>query len=132
MGGRYSRTREHEHLHATLAFLDIPMQKWKDMIEDSVLALVRALTFMHTIRYAGAGRRAAMAIGDLPEVGTTNGGKRRRRATESMEETRRRWDNLAESIRRRSRGGTGSCSTPSISPHLKNKKARDSESKGEG
>ena len=119
-----------KHLHAALAFLDIPRQKWKDKIEDSVLASVRALAYMHKIRYAGAGRRPAMAIGDLPEVGTTNCGKRRRPATESMEETRRRWDNLADNIRRRSRGGTGSCSTPSIPPHLKKKKAR--ESKGEG
>ena len=64
-----------KHLHAALAFLDIPRQKWKDVIEDSVLASVRALAYMHTIRYAGAGRRAAMAICDLPAVGTTNCGK---------------------------------------------------------
>ena len=50
-----------KHLHAALAFLDIPRQKWKDVIdsEDSVLASVRALAYMHTIRNAGAGRRAA-------------------------------------------------------------------------
>ena len=74
-----------KHLHAAVAFLDIPRQKWKDMIEDYVLASVRALAYMHKIRYAGAGpgRLAAMAIGDLPEVGTTNCGKLRRRATES-------------------------------------------------
>ena len=119
-----------KHLHAALAFLDIPRQKWKDVIEDSVLASVRALAYMHTIRYTGAGRRAAMATDDLSAVGITNCGKRRRCATESMEETRKRWDNLADSIRRRSRGGTWSCSTPSIPPHLKKKKAR--ESKGEG
>ena len=51
-----------KHLPAALAFLDIPRQKWKDMIEDSVLASVRALAYMHTIRYAGAGRRAAMLL----------------------------------------------------------------------
>ena len=118
-------------VHAALAFLDIPRQKWKDVIEDSVLASFRALAYMHMIRYTGAGRRAAMATDDLPAVGITNCGKRRRCATESMEETRKRWDNLADSIRRRSRGGAGSGSTPSILLlHLKNKKAR--ESKGEG
>ncbi len=52
------------------------------------------------------------------------------RPSESMEETQRRWDNLADSIRLRSRGGTGSCLTPSIPSHIKKKKAR--ESKGEG
>ena len=60
-----------KHLHAALAFQDIPRQKWKDMIADFVLASARALVYMHKIRYAGAGRRAATAIGDLPEVGTT-------------------------------------------------------------
>ena len=86
--------------------------------------------YMHNIRYSGAGRRSAMDIGDLPEESAKNCGKRRRPTTENMEETRQRWDNLADSIRRRPRGGTGSCSTPSIPSHLKNKKAR--EGKGEG
>ena len=58
-----------KHLHAALAFLDIPGQNWKDVIEDSVLASVRALAYMHTIRYTGNGRRAAMATDDLPAVG---------------------------------------------------------------
>ena len=75
-----------KHLHAALSFLDIPRQKWKDMIEDSVLASVRALAYIHTIRYAGAGRRASMAIGDLLAVGITNCGKRRRPATERRED----------------------------------------------
>ena len=34
---------------------------------------VRALAYRYKIRYACAGRRAAMAIGDLQEVGTTVG-----------------------------------------------------------
>ena len=76
-----------KHLNAAVAFLDIPRQKWKDMIENSVLPSVRALAYMHTIRYTGAGRRAAMATDDLPAVGITNRGKRRRPATESMKET---------------------------------------------
>ena len=103
-----------EHLHAALEYLAIPRSKWKVRIEDSVLASVRAIAYMHRIRYSGAGHRSAMNIGDLPAVCTKTCGKRRRSTLESMEETRRRWDNLADSIRRRSRGGTGSGSTPSI------------------
>jgi hypothetical protein len=120
-----------KHLQAAFAFLDIPKPKWKDMIEASVLASVRALAYMHKIRYSGANRRSAIDRGDLPVVHAKNCGKRRRPTTESMAETRRRWDNLADSIRRRSSGRAGSCSTPSILlSQLKNKKAR--ESKGEG
>jgi hypothetical protein len=37
------------HLQTALSFLDIPEQKWKAIIEDSVLASVRALAYMHTI-----------------------------------------------------------------------------------
>ncbi len=88
---------------------------------------------MHTIRYSGANRRSAIDRGDLPVVHAKECGnlKRRRPTTESMEESRQRWDNLADSIRRRSSGRAGSCSTPSIFlSQLKNKKAR--ESKGEG
>ncbi len=32
-------------LRMALTFLDIPKQKWKDIIEDSVLASVRALAY---------------------------------------------------------------------------------------
>ena len=90
------------------------------MIEDSVLASVRALAYMHKIRYPGAKRQSAMDTGDLP---AKKCGKRWRPTMETMEETRRRWDNLADSIRRRSIGGAGSGSTPSIPlSHLKHKK----------
>ncbi len=119
-----------KHLYAAFEYLAIPESQWKIMIENSVLASVRALAYMHKIRNSGAGRKSTMDIGDLPAACAKNCGKRRRTTTGSMEETRRRWDNLADSIRRRSRGGTGSCSTPSIPSHLKKKKAR--ERKGEG
>jgi len=118
------------HLYAALEYLAIPESQWKIMIENSVLASVRALAYMHKIRYSGAGRKSTMDIGDLPAACAKNCGKRRRPTTGSMEETRRRWDNLADSIRRRSRGGTGSCSTPPIPSHIKKKKVR--ERKGEG
>ena len=39
---------------------------------------------MHRIQFSGAGYRSAMAIGDLPEVCTTNCGKRRRPASLRM------------------------------------------------
>ncbi len=39
-----------KHLHAALEYLAIPKSHWKVMIEDSVLALVRALVYMHKIR----------------------------------------------------------------------------------
>ena len=64
-----------KHLHTALTFLDIPRQKWKDVIEDSVLASVRALAYMHKIRYSGAGRWSAMDIDDLLEVRAKNCGK---------------------------------------------------------
>ncbi len=37
---------------ASLSYLDISQQKWRDIIEDSVLASVRALTYMHKVRYS--------------------------------------------------------------------------------
>ncbi len=39
------------------------------MIEDSVLASVRALEYMHMIQYSDADRRSTMDIGDLPAAG---------------------------------------------------------------
>jgi hypothetical protein len=95
-----------KHLHAALEYLAIPESQWKVMIEDSVLVSVRALAYMHKIRYSGADRWSTMDIGDVPAACTKNIGKRRRPTTKSMDETRRRWDNLADSIRRRSRGRT--------------------------
>ncbi len=44
-----------KHLHIALEYLAIPKSQWKVIIEDSVLASVRALAYMHKIRYSGAG-----------------------------------------------------------------------------
>jgi hypothetical protein len=59
-----------KHLHSAFAFLDIPRPKWKDMIEDPVLVSVRALAYMHKVRYLDAGRLQAMDKGDLHAVRT--------------------------------------------------------------
>ena len=40
-----------KHLHTALEYPAIPKSQWKAMIEDSVLASVRALAYMHKIRY---------------------------------------------------------------------------------
>ncbi len=54
---------------------------------------------------------------------------KRRRPCRRAWKRRRRWDNLADSIRRRSRGGTGSCSTPSIQSHIKPRKRERARSR---
>ena len=59
-----------EMLPRILEYLAIPKSQWKAMIEDSVLASVRALAYMHKIQYPCAGRRSAMDISDLPAVCT--------------------------------------------------------------
>jgi hypothetical protein len=120
-------------LHAALAFLDIHKPKWKVMIEDSVLAEAEAsaLAYMQKILHSGAGRLSAMDIGDLPEVHANDCGKRRRPTIASLEETRLRRDNLADSIRRRSGGGARNGPTLSmVLSHLNNKKARESKREG--
>jgi hypothetical protein len=48
------------HLQTALSFLGIPKKEWKAIIEDSVLASVRALTYMHRIRYTISNHKPAM------------------------------------------------------------------------
>jgi hypothetical protein len=47
-------------LQQALSFLDISQQKWRDIIEDSVLASVRALAYMHKVRYSNNNRQPTM------------------------------------------------------------------------
>ncbi len=75
-------------LQKALSFLDISQQKWRDIIEDSVLASVRALAYMHKVRYSSNNRQPTMdkvdqqvANTDRPEKTTTYDGKLRRDAT---------------------------------------------------
>jgi hypothetical protein len=42
------------HLQTALSFLGIPKKEWKAIIEDSVLASVRALAYMQRIRYTSS------------------------------------------------------------------------------
>jgi hypothetical protein len=37
------------NLQKALSFLDISQQKWRDIIEDSMLASARALAYMHKV-----------------------------------------------------------------------------------
>ncbi len=65
-------------LRTALAFLDVPKPKWKDIIEDSVLASVRgALAYMHKIRYSGASRQSAMDKVDVQVANALSYRKRR-------------------------------------------------------
>jgi hypothetical protein len=66
-----------KHINTALEYLTMPKSQWEAMIEDSVLASVRALVYMHKIRYSGAGRQSAMDISDLPAICTKNIRKRR-------------------------------------------------------
>jgi hypothetical protein len=71
-----------------LSFLDIPKQKWKAMIEDSVLASVRALTYMHRIRYSSSNSKPTADKVEQQMPNARTGRKRRRPTTESIEELR--------------------------------------------
>jgi hypothetical protein len=117
------------HLQTALSFLDIPKQKWAAIIEDSVLASVRALAYMHRIRYSGSNRKPAMDKVDQQMPNARTGRKRRRPTTESIGELRLRWKKLKGNSKWRARGRTGGDATSStLSSHIK--KAR--ERKGEG
>ena len=117
------------HLQTALSFLDIPQQKWAAIIEDSVLASVRALAYMHRIRYSGSNRKPAMDKVDQQMPNARTGRKRRRPTTESIGELRLRWKKLKGNSKWRARGRTGGDATSStLSSHIK--KAR--ERKGEG
>ena len=114
-------------LQQALSFLDISQQKWRDIIEDSVLASVRALAYMHKVRYSSNNRQPKMDKVDQQVANTRTGRKRRRPTTESLGETQLRWKKLTDNTKWRFRAGGGS--TPStLSSHLK--KAR--ERRGEG
>ena len=114
-------------LQQALSFLDISQQKWRDIIEDSVLASVRALAYMHKVRYSSNNRQPTMDKVDQQVANTRTGRKRRRPTMESLGETQLRWKKLTDNTKWRFRAGGGS--TPStLSSHLK--KAR--ERRGEG
>ena len=42
-----------KHIQTTLAVLDIPKENWKEGIENTVLASVRAFSFLHRVRFGG-------------------------------------------------------------------------------
>ncbi len=41
------------HVHALLKFLEIPTQHWQTAVERTVLASVRAFSFLHKVRFGG-------------------------------------------------------------------------------
>ena len=41
------------HVHALLKFLEIPTQHWRTAVERTVLASVRAFSFLHNVRFGG-------------------------------------------------------------------------------
>ncbi len=100
------------HLQTALSFLDIPKKEWKAIIEDSVLASVRALAYMHEIRYSSSNSKPAMdkVVQEVPSA--RNGRKRRRPTTESIGELLLRWKKLKENSKWRPRGRPGGDATP--------------------
>ncbi len=60
-----------------VSFLDIPQQKWRDIIDDSVLASVKALAYMHKVQYSSNNRQPTMDKVDQPVANTRTGRKRR-------------------------------------------------------
>ncbi len=91
------------NLQMALSFLDIPQQKWRAIIEDTVQASVRALAYMHKIRYSSTNRqptmdkvdqlaiaRTASYCTDRQETTTTDNGMLRRDATVMEEANRQR------------------------------------------
>jgi hypothetical protein len=114
-------------LQKALSFLDIPQQKWRDIIEDSVLASVRALAYMHKVRYSSNNSQPTIDKVDQQVANTRTGWKRRLPTTENFGETQLHWKKLTDNTKWRFRSGGGS--TPStLASHLK--KAR--EHRGEG
>ncbi len=68
------------NLQMALSFLGIPQQKWRAIIEDSVLASVRALAYMHKLRYPSTNRQPTMGTVDqLAAIAQTD--RKRRRPT---------------------------------------------------
>ncbi len=108
------------HLQTALSFLDVPKQKWKAIIEDTVLASVRALAYMHRIRYSSSNSKptADKMEHQMPNARICR--KRRRPTTESIEELLLQWTKLEDNSNWRSRGRPGGCTTPStLSSHIK-------------
>jgi ribonuclease HI len=117
-----------EHLQTALSFLDIPKQKWKAIIEDSVLASVRALAYLHRIRYSSSNRKPTPDKLEQQMLNARTSRKRRRPRTESMEEMRQRWTKLKDNSKWRSRGRPGGCATSStLSSHIKIARERRGE-----
>jgi hypothetical protein len=108
------------HLQTALSFLDIPKQKWKAIIGDSVLASVRALAYMHRIQYSSSNCRPTADKVEQQMPNARTGRKRRRPTTESIEELQLLWTKLKDNSKWRSRGRPGGCATPStLSSHIK-------------
>jgi hypothetical protein len=107
-------------VHLRTALLDIPKQKWTAITEDSMLASVRALAFMHRIRYSSSNSKptADKVEQQMPNARTYR--KRRRPTTESIEELCMQWTTLKDNSKWRSRGRPGGGATPStLSSHIK-------------
>jgi hypothetical protein len=116
------------HLQTALSFLGIPKKEWKAIIEDSVLASVRALAYMHRIRNTSSNRKPAMDKVDEQVPSARNGRKRRRPTQESIGELRLRWKKLKENSKWRPRGRPGGDATPSsLSSHIKIARERRGE-----
>ncbi len=116
------------HLQTALSFLDIPKQKWKAIIEDSVLASVRALAYMHRIRYSSSNRKPTADKVEQQVTNARTSRKRRCPTTASIEELRLRWTKLKDNSKWRSRGRPGGCATPStLSSHIKIARERRGE-----
>ena len=103
------------HLHQALQYLDIPKQRWPLIIADSALASVRGLAYMHGIRYSASRPGSTGESEDLPPIAARRSKTRPSHSTEHVAATRQRWTNLLLNVRRTSRHGTRSNSTPSKS-----------------
>ncbi len=60
-------------LQKALSFLDICQQKWRDIIEDSVLASVRALAYTHKVQYSSNNHQPTMEKVDQRVNNTRSG-----------------------------------------------------------
>ncbi len=116
------------HLKTALSFLDIPKKEWKAIVEDSVLASVRALAYMHRILYSSSNCKPAMDKVDQQVPNARTSRKQRRPTKESIGEMRLRWKKLKDNSKWRSRGRPGGNATPStLSSHIKIARERRGE-----
>jgi hypothetical protein len=112
------------NLQKALSLLDISQQNWRDTIKDSVLASVRALTYMHKEQYSSNNCQPTM---DKVDQQALTSRKRRQPTTVSLGEIQLCWKKLTDNTKWRFRAW--GVSTPlTLSSHLK--KARGQRGEG--